>query len=124
MKPTLRTASMIMILGLMFCGLSVTWQPTARAQAQAPTPTPTPSPALAPTTPPEMKALTDAQRISDPQKKVEAFEKFIADYPKSSSLYLAHQLAMNLLIKKMPEQKNRILFHAEKFIETIPAPNK
>ena len=119
MKPTVRTVSIILMLGLMLGGLSVTWQPSAQAQAQgggapaANQPTPPPMP-------PDVKAYSDANRISDPQKKVEALEKFVADFPRSSSVYVAHQNAMNALIKNTPDQKDRILKHAEKFIETIP----
>lgn len=135
MKPTVRTVSIILMLGLMFGGLSVTWQPMARAQEQTQTqtrvvtanPTPTPSPTSAPTTPPlspEAKAYQDANRIADPQKKVEALEKVLVDFPKYSVPYNVHQAAMNTLIKNMPEQHDRILKHAEKFIETIPEAGK
>lgn len=117
MKPTVRIVSITLVLGLMLGGLSVTWQPMARVQAQTPAQTPPPPP-------PDVKAYTDANRISDPQKKVEALEKVIADFPKSSNIYNVHQAAMNTLIKKMPEQKDRILMHAEKFIETIPEAGK
>lgn len=126
MKPTMRTVSIILMLGLMLGGLSITWQPMTHAQAQAQNPAPTPSPTPPP--PPAMaadqKAYMDANRISDPQKKIEALEKVIADFPRSSNLYNIHQAAMNALIKNMPDQKDRILLHAEKFIETIPEAGK
>ena len=123
MKPTLRTVSIILMLGLMLGGLSVNWQSTAHAQAQAQNPPPSTSP-TPPPMPPDLKAYQDANRISDPQKKVEALEKVIADFPKSSNIYNVHQAIMNTLIKKMPDQKDRILMHAEKFIETIPEAGK
>ncbi len=88
MKPTVRTVSIILMLGLMLGGLSVTWQPMTHAQAQAQNPPPSPTP---PPMPPDQKAYNDANRISDLQKKVEALEKFTADFPRSSSVYQAHQ---------------------------------
>lgn len=120
MKPTLRTVSIILMLGLMLGGLSATWQPITRVQAQTPAQTPAPTPALSP----EAKAFQDANRITDPQKKVEALEKFLADFPKYSSAYNVHQTIMTTLIKNSPDQKDRILLHINKFIETIPEDGK
>ena len=110
MKSTLRIICIILTLGLMLGGLSFNWQLTARAQ----------NPATPPAVPPDQKAYTDANRLTDPQKKIEAMEKFIADFPKSSNLYNAHLAIMNTLIKSTPDQKDRILQHAQKYLETAP----
>ena len=123
MKPIVRTVSIILMLGLMLGGLSVTWQPSAQAQAQgggapaANQPTPPPMP-------PDVKAYNDANRISDPQKKIEAMEKFLVDFPKSGGVSSAHQAIMNTLIKNMPDQKDRILMAMEKYFEPTPEANR
>jgi tetratricopeptide (TPR) repeat protein len=67
-----------------------------------------------------VRAYQDANRITDPQKRIEAMEKFLADFPKSSTLYQAHQQMMNTLIKNTPDQKDRILLHAQKYIDNAP----
>ena len=110
MKSTLRTVAIMLMLGLLLGGVSLSGQPLARAQ----------NPATQPQLPTDQKALDEAGRILNPGKRIEALEKFIADFPNSSVIFNAHQALMSLLIKYQPEQKERILKHAEKVIETIP----
>jgi tetratricopeptide (TPR) repeat protein len=66
---------------------------------------------------PDRKALTDATRIKEPDKKIEALEKFIADNPRSTSLFAAHQAIFETLVKNYPDQKEKILAQAGLAIE-------
>jgi hypothetical protein len=66
----------------------------------------TTEPARAPAvreTPPEPKAYTEASRISDPQKKIEALEKFKRDFP--ASVFPADQAILSTLVKSFPDSK-------------------
>src|SRR5262245_27535961 len=76
--------------------------------------------AQSPPMPPDRKAFTDASRIKEPDKKIEAFEKFIADYPKSTALYSAHQAIFDTLVKNYPDQKENILAQAASALEKAP----
>ncbi len=100
--------------------------PTSPAQADAnksvppeqaavkPAPTPSPTPRAMP---PEMKAVMDAQRIKDPDKKIEALEKAIADNPNSPYVTMAHQTILETLVKLTPRQPDKILAQAKRMIE-------
>ena len=61
-----------------------------------------------PATPSDSKAYTDASRIMDPIKKIEALEKFKRDYPKSSSFDSANQTLLKTLVTSMSSQTDRI----------------
>ena len=74
----------------------------------------------APAMPPDRKAFTDATKIKEPDKKIEAMEKVIADFPKSQNLYSMHQVIFETLVKSYPDQKDRILASANKAIDTAP----
>ena len=75
----------------------------ARAQqavtVQAPPPAPSPSAAPIPTPVPDQRAYDEARRIKDPQKKIEALEKVIKDYPERFSAYQARNDVLDVLIK-------------------------
>jgi len=59
-------------------------------------------------TAPEAKALTDASRINDPVKKIEALEKFKKDFPTSASLTTADMDILSTVASRMPDQKARV----------------
>jgi thiol-disulfide isomerase/thioredoxin len=59
-------------------------------------------------TPPDQKAYMDASKISDPAKKIEAMEKVAADFPDSDFRGFAEQSVLSTLVKKMPDQLDRI----------------
>lgn len=87
---------------------------TSLAGMSAQTPMPTTMPA-------DRKALTEAAKIKEPDKKIEAMEKVIADFPKSQqAVSSAHQAIFETLIKSYPDQKDRILASANKAIEAAP----
>ena len=69
---------------------------------------------------PDRKALTDAVKIKEPDKKIEALEKVISDFPKSQTVSSAHQAIFETLVKSYPDQKDKILSNADKAIDTAP----
>lgn len=101
------------LLGMALMG-SVT---PAYAQAPPAPPQRSTTQATPPSMPADRKAYTDANKITDPDKKVEALEKFIADFPKSATVPSAHQAIFDTLVKNRPEQKDKIVANAEKVIE-------
>lgn len=86
-------------------------QRQAPASPAAARPTPTPMP-------PDRKAYTEAMRHKDPQQKMEALEKFVADFPDSFMAVNANQTILSTLIKTAPEQQDRILAQARKTIQS------
>ena len=64
--------------------------------------------AAPPEMPPESKAFTDASRIMDPVKKIEALEQWQKDYPNASNLSSADELILSTLIERFPRQRERI----------------
>jgi tetratricopeptide (TPR) repeat protein len=69
---------------------------------------------------PDRKAYTDANAIKEPDKKIAALEKFAVDFPESSSLYMAHQMIFNTLVKSFPDQTAKILEQAGKTVDKAP----
>ncbi|HEX4949811.1 MAG TPA: hypothetical protein VFZ34_24310 [Blastocatellia bacterium] len=101
------------------CGLLLV--STAFAQT---TPPPAPAPQTQrPATPPapaDRTAFIAASAQKDPAKKVEALQKFVADFPDSAMVQSANQTILTTLTQKFPEQKDRILAHVDKMIATTP----
>jgi tetratricopeptide (TPR) repeat protein len=103
-------------------------KPAAQAPAAAkPTPTPAqaaPAPPVAAnrTAPADQKAYMDASRIKDPQKKIEALEKFLEQYSDSYLIGSAHLDILDALIKSQPESKDKILARAELALQNAPNP--
>ncbi len=64
-------------------------------------------------TPPDQKAYTGASRTMDPTKKLEALEKFKADFPTSDMLSAADSAILRTLVKQFPNQKGRIMKQAK-----------
>ena len=71
----------------------------------------------APTIRPDQKAYDDARRIKDPQKKIEALEKVITDFPESFYRSQARIEILDTLLKSFPNQKDRIHLAVEKILE-------
>jgi predicted Zn-dependent protease len=102
-------------------------QPNTNSQSQTPsaarpTPTPTPPVPAARPTPADQKAYTDASRIKDPQKKIEALEKFLEQYPDSFMTNRANLDILDALIKSQPESKDKILARAEQAMQNASSP--
>jgi tetratricopeptide (TPR) repeat protein len=67
---------------------------------------------------PEQKALSEARKIKDPGKKVDALEKYTKDYPNSLMLGTVQEMILDSLIKNWPDQKERILAQADKVMDS------
>ena len=93
---------------------------SALAQAQAvkvaTSPTPTPTPVILPTLPPDQKAYDDARRIREPEKKIEALEKLIKDFPDRFTAFQAKNDILDTLIRNFPTQTDRIKAAAERYL--------
>ena len=57
---------------------------------------------------PDQVAWTTATKITDPEKKIAALEKFKKDFPGSSYASAASSQVFSTLIQKMPQQRDRI----------------
>ena len=60
-------------------------------------------------TAPDRKAYTDANAIKEPDKKIEALEKFVSDFPESNLVSSACVGIVDTLVKSHPDQKSKIL---------------
>ena len=69
-----------------------------------------------PSQPPELRAITEARRIKEPAKRLEALEKVLKDYPQSSYTNTARQAVIETLIKHFSDQPDRIRTEAQKFL--------
>ena len=102
------------------------------ASAQTtPPPTPAPKPAAGDEakpavreTPADQKAYTDANKIADPEKKIEALRKIKADFPDSVYVSAAESAAFSTLVEKLPEQTDRIRKTAKAIFATAAAKDK
>ena len=100
---------------------------SAQTQATQPPATPPATPqATPPATPPanpaaeETKAYTDATRITDPAKKIEALEKFLKTYPDSPRKSTAYGALFDTYVKDLPAERAKILEYAQLLIESAP----
>lgn len=67
--------------------------------------------------PPETKAYQDAMRIADPDRKIEALRKVIADFPKAATASQAEGQILTLLIKKAGDAVKAVQEQAKKVAE-------
>ena len=90
-------------------------QATPPAQTTPPA-KPTPPVPATPTMGPDQKAYTEAMALKDPDKKIEALEKFMNDYPDSPGISLSHRGIFDTLVKSHPDQIERIREAADRAI--------
>jgi len=98
---------------------------TPAAPADQPKPAAGDQPANRPAvreTPPDSKAYTEASRIGDPQKKIEALEKFKRDFP--ASVFPADQAILSTVVKSFPDQQVRIRGLAKSMYRAASASDK
>ncbi len=69
-----------------------------------------------PPTPPDRKAYTDAMAVKEPDKKIEALENVIKEFPDGQSATTAQQAIFDTLVKNFPDQVARIRQQTEKII--------
>ncbi len=97
------------------------------ANAQTTPPAPPPPPAAQPPVgeaPPDQKAYMDVMKVTDPEKKIEAFEKFRKDFPQSMFASGVDSSILGTLIQKMPDQKARIKKAAQAMYAASTAKDK
>ena len=70
-----------------------------------------------PVIPPDQKAYDEARRIKDPQKKIEALEKVINDFPNGFIGSQARYDVLDTTIKSFPTQTDKIRAAAENIFE-------
>ena len=133
MKWIPRRAFLGLLLFVGFVVLSLPASPVAGAAPQAvatppPAPAPTPQtpaptanpPAPVPAPTPETKEYNDANRLTDPDKKVEAMRAFIKDFPDSPRKTSASQVIFDTLVKSRPGDRDGILEAAKAVIDGAP----
>jgi tetratricopeptide (TPR) repeat protein len=67
--------------------------------------------------PPERKALNEATKISDPDKKIEALRKVVEDFPKSSVAESANFAIFTTLVTEMKDTGKKVLEQAKLLAE-------
>ncbi len=72
--------------------------------------------------PPDVKAYREAMRLVDPQRRIEALDRFLVAYPKSRYAATIPNYILDLLIKG--GQKEKILARANRIIEDAPENGK
>ena len=130
MKWIPRRASVLVLLLVGFVVVSLPASPVSGAAPQAtvtgpPAAPPPQAPAAAnpPATPPapaltpDAKAYNDANRLTDPDKKVEAMRAFIKDFPDNPRKTTAYQTIFDTLVKSRPGERDGILEAAKAIID-------
>ena len=74
--------------------------------------------------PPDQKAYMEAGKITDPEKKIAAFERLKGDFPDSAFASSADSQIFSTLIQKLPEQKGRIRKAAKAMFAAAVAKDK
>ena len=74
--------------------------------------------------PPDQKAFNESTRITDPAKRIEAFEKFKKDFPDSQMIQSADMGILNTLTTKMPDQTVKIRATAVAMYKSAMAKDK
>jgi tetratricopeptide (TPR) repeat protein len=111
-----RRALVVAVLFTFFTVFDLTL--SAQTFVLAPQPTAPQSAASPPT--PDGKAFTDANKIPEPGKKIEALEKFLREFPESTRKTQAYDVVFTALVKNFPEDRKRILEYGEQIIEATP----
>jgi len=71
-------------------------------------------------TPPDRRAYTAANGIDDPEKKIEALDQFLTDFPSSFSRSFAIRTIVDTLVQNFPDRTDEIRARADKAIESSP----
>jgi len=70
----------------------------------------------------DQNAFYETYRITDPENKLKALEKFISDFPESSQVGSAKREILRAIVKKWPEDSKRILLAANNMIRSSDEP--
>jgi tetratricopeptide (TPR) repeat protein len=123
--PAVLALALVSLVTLFATGTTVV-SLSAQTQATQPPATPPAPQANPPATPPatpateEAKAYTDATRITDPAKKIEALEKFLKTYPDSPRKSTAYGALFDTYVKDLSTERAKILEYAQLLIESAP----
>ena len=90
------------------------------AATSSPSPTQSPAATALPTPAPAQKAYDEARRIKEPNKKIEALEKVLKDFPEGLVVMQARSEVLDTLIKNFPTQTDRIRAAAERYLLPVP----
>jgi thiol-disulfide isomerase/thioredoxin len=74
--------------------------------------------------PPDQKAYSDISKVTDPAKKIEAYEKFKKDFPDSPMSQMADSAILSTLATKMPDQTAKIRATAAAMYKAAVAKDK
>ena len=118
MNPKLPRLVVALIILLPGCFATIGAQTAATKPAPSPTASPAPVAAVSP--PPEQKAYDEARRIKDPEKKIEALEKLVKDFPDRFQAFQARNEILDTLIRNFPTQTERIKAAAERYLAPLP----
>jgi tetratricopeptide (TPR) repeat protein len=122
MKSRIPQNTACLILLLLSCFV-VTRSQQVTTVSSSPSPAQSPAPVALPTPAPEQKAYDEARRIKDPQKKIEALEKVVKDFPDKFVAFQARNDVLDAYIKSFPTQTDKIRAAAEKIFEpSKPSP--
>jgi tetratricopeptide (TPR) repeat protein len=72
---------------------------------------------------PEAKALRDAQQLTDIDKQIEAFQKVIADFPKTSAANSAENMILSAYSRKTTADIKALQEHAKKWVDGAATPS-
>ncbi|HUA64005.1 MAG TPA: hypothetical protein VML19_34995 [Verrucomicrobiae bacterium] len=108
MKPTTLLAALFLSLTAVGANAQDTEPPATPPAQEKPS-----TPPAQRETPPDLKAYQDASKITDPEKKIEALEKFKKDFPNSPQASLANAAVLTTLAQKLPKQETRIRLAAQ-----------
>jgi tetratricopeptide (TPR) repeat protein len=115
-----RLPAILLCLFALFLGcVTAQTEKTAAPPATPAAASPTPPPARMPTPQPDQKAYDEARRIKEPQKKIDALEKVIKDYPNGFVAFQARSEVLDVLIKNFPTQTDRIRAAAERYLRPM-----
>jgi hypothetical protein len=73
---------------------------------------------------PDRKAYSEASKITDPKKKIDALRKFVGEYPKSASVNQANDLILETLAKNFPDLTDEINSQADLILGKVERSNK
>ncbi len=109
-----RLVPIVVLLTVALTGVLVAASEAAQDAAKPPAATQTPAPAPAREVTPEQKAYQEAVKIGDPDKKIEALRKVIADFPKTSVVGMAESQILTTLVKRATDTISAIQDQARK----------
>src|SRR5262245_57422443 len=107
--PELRSFRLLLFCRASLLALTISASPSLFAKAPL---------GAQPEVPPDAKAYKEAIRLQDPERRIDALERFLVDYPQSRYAAGIPNLIFDLLLKD--GQKEKILAQANRVIDKAP----